>query len=118
MSFYRGRLYTVEDLQRLTFVKTYKQELKIYEIELIEDRVPTPFEIEHNLIQFANATILYAIGHFKNDFITEKEFNLIYDKIVTYMDNVEFLGYQKVYTKITKEINIDMLHIKPFMVYM
>ncbi len=112
MPFYRGRLYSIEDLQKLMFLNRHKDELKIYQIETVDHSSFSRDYIEDNLIITANVVLLLAIDRFVNDFISVSELNLTYDRILTYTRNIDVLGGVKVFTKIM-DIATD-LHYEPF----
>ena len=110
MPLYRGRLYTVRDLQKLMYSSRYKDELKLYDIIEYSD-FPRDY-LEDNLVNTANVVLLLAIDRYANDFISDSELNLTYDRISTYMNNTDLLGKIKVFTKIMS-IAKD-LHYEPF----
>lgn len=112
MPLYRGRLYSVEEIQKLMFLKRYKEEMRLYEIQVFDHSNFSRDFIEDNLINTANMILLLAIDRFDNDFIEASDFNLIYDKVLTYIENIDLLGKMKVHSKImsiAKE-----LHYEPF----
>ena len=109
---YRGRLYSVKDIQKLMFYKRYKEELRIYTIETYDySYFPRDF-IEDNLINIANVVLLLAISRCSEDFIDVSEFNLVYDRVLVYINNRDLLGDLKVYNKLMK-VAKD-LHFEPF----
>lgn len=112
MSLYRGRLYSVEDVQKLMFLKRYKEEQKLYDIEVIENSSFPKNYIEDNLITTANVILLLAIERFSDDFISVSDLNLIYDKILTFTKNRDILGDMKVFHKLMKIA--EELHYRPF----
>lgn len=94
------------------FLKRYKEEIQLYEMHFLNHSSFSRDFIEDNLINTANMVLLLAIDRFNNDFIEVSDFNLIYDKILTYIENIDLLGKMKVHSKImsiAKE-----LHYEPF----
>lgn len=112
MSIYRGRLYSVADIQKLLINKEYKEELD----NCCVVNEYCPMNDIFNLIYFSNVAILLGISRLDNDFISEKQFQLVYDKIETYVNHIDLLGYEKVYNKIVDEVLLDMLRTEPFTV--
>lgn len=113
MSLYRGRLYSVEDTQKLIIEGLYREELQVYNIEAC-DEVSEEF-ITDNLIDIANVVLLLGISRLSNDFIDTTEFNLIYDRVLVYIKNRDLLGDLKVYNKLMQIIKD--LYYKPFVAY-
>ena len=117
MSLYRGRIYTIEDMQKLIVRKLYIKEMLLYDYVPAINLNISRHDIEHNLIQHSNAVLLLAIDYYHKEFIDETQLNLIYDKITTYNDNSDILGKLKVHKKINNEIVTEILHSEPFEAY-
>ena len=118
MSIFRGRLYTVEEIQELLLLKKYEEEMGIFRCVYLDDenRVSST-DIADNIVAFADFVILKLVEAYSNDFIFESDFQLGYDRIVTYISNIDVLGNVKVFNKIIDEVVIDILYEQPFMAF-
>lgn len=112
MSLYRGRVYSVEEIEKLIFVRRYKEEMRLYDVQTFDYNGFSRDFVEDNLVNTANAMLLMAIERYLDKMIEVDDFNYICDSVITYMDNCELLGKMKTFHKIMALSKI--LNVEPF----
>ena len=114
MSIYSRGLYSIADLQYLSFhTDEYNEEVESYVLEDFTYELC----VSNYLIPTANMICLIGIALLDEDLIEYRDFEMIYYKIKSYVESVDVLGTTKVFNKLASEIMWHDLDVEPFIAH-